>query len=176
MTALRDWVHNVSEIGDKPLVRSRAATPEECVELARELDILACSSFDVSYEIRPLGKERYKLSGSFAANVEQACIVTLEPVPAAIKETFAVELAPAEVLSGDSADLDEIEVSSLPDVEPIENGVIEVGTILFGLLSAALPPYPRVEGAEFDWVDPKIEADRETTSPFAALAKLKPEK
>jgi len=174
MTALRDWLHLVSDIGDRTLNEKRVATEEERIELARELDIPSCESLRVAYQIKPHGKGRYLFAGALDAEVTQACVVSLEPVPAVISEAFSIELGPAEELGDEPAVEGDREVSSIPDVEPIEEGRIEVGTIPFAVLSAALPSYPRKENAEFDWVDPKAAADPDGASPFAALAKLKP--
>jgi hypothetical protein len=174
MTALRDWFHLVTDIGERPLARTRQATAEECVELARELDILSCDGLSVAYEIKPLGKDRYNFSGTLETDVTQACVVTLEPVPAHLSEAFSIELGPPELLQEDPGE-DDLEVSSVPDIEPIENGRIEVGTMIFGVISAALEPYPRKPDAAFDWVDPKMKDNPGTASPFAALAKLKPQ-
>ncbi|MDP1908904.1 MAG: DUF177 domain-containing protein [Hyphomicrobium sp.] len=156
--------------------RTRKATPEECIELARELDILACESVSVDYIIKSLGKDRYRFSGTLEAAVAQACVVSLEPVPARISEAFSVELGPPEALDDEAPPTGDREILSMPDVEPIEDGRIDVGTMVFGMISAALDPYPRRADAEFDWVDPKIKADPEAANPFAALAKLKPKR
>lgn len=174
MTALRDWFHLVADSPERGLDTTRTATAEELIELARELDIPACERLCVTYEIRPVANGHYRFAGTLEAELTQACVVTLEPVPARLSETFAVELAPAAELADEEPVLGDREVSSVPDTEPIEDGRIEVGTMVFGILSAALPPYPRKEGVEFDWVDPKIAADPDAASPFAALAKLKP--
>ncbi|MCC7250805.1 DUF177 domain-containing protein [Hyphomicrobium sp.] len=175
MTALRDWTHFVADIGERGLSRTRTATDEERIELARELDILSCESLSVAYRIEPRGAGRYTFSGTLEAEVTQACVVTLDPVPARLSEAFAIELGPADSLEDEQPASGEREVLSIPDIEPIEDGRIEVGTMVFGILSAALPPYPRASGATFDWVDPKIAADPGGASPFAALAKLKPQ-
>lgn len=175
MTALHDWFHLTTDIAERGLSRTRQATAEECIELARELDILSCERLSATYDIKPSGAGRYRLAGSLDADVTQACGVTLEPVPARVSETFSIGLGPPEMLEEEEAPVSgDREVSSVPDVEPIHDDRIEVGTILFGVLSAALPPYPRKDGAAFDWVDPKIAADPEAAGPFAALAKLKP--
>lgn len=174
MTALRDWFHLVTDIPERGLTVTRAATGEELIELARELDIPSCERVRVAYEIKPQGNGRYKFTGTLEADVTQACVVTLDPVPARLSEAFAIELAPAAELVDQEPVAGDREVSSVPDTEPIEDGRIEVGTMVFGVLSAALPPYPRKEGAAFDWVDPKLAADPDAASPFAALARLKP--
>lgn len=173
MTALHDWVHLVTDVGDLKVKRTREATPEERIELARELDIPSCEALKVSYVLTPLGRDRFNFEGFIEAAVTQSCVVTLEPVATEISEAFSVEFGPPDVIDDAAPVSGDREVLSIPDVEPIEEGRIEVGTVVFGLLSAALPPYPRKAGADFDWVDPK-QADPEKTSPFAELAKLKP--
>jgi uncharacterized metal-binding protein YceD (DUF177 family) len=175
MTALRDWTHETSEIGDRTLNRSRKATPDECIELARELDILACESVSVDYTIKQNGKERYRLTGTLEVAASQACVVTLEPIPERISEEFSIELGPPDALGKDDAPaVGDREILSMPDIEPIEDGRIDVGAIVFGMISAALTPYPRRTDAEFDWVDPKAKGEPHAANPFAALAKLKP--
>lgn len=175
MTALRDWTHLVTDIPERGLSRSRTATEEERIELARELDIPSCERLRVTYEVKPRrAAGHFAFTGTLEAEVTQACVVTLDPVPASLSEAFAIELGPPAALDEEAPGTGEAEriVSSVPDIEPIEDGRIDVGTIIFGILSAALPQYPRKSGAEFDWVDPKADAD--PASPFAALAKLKP--
>jgi len=175
MTALRDWTHLVTDIPERGLEQRRDATDEERVELARELDVPACDGLSVAYEIKGLGKGHYRLSGTLDAKITQSCVVTLDPVPARISETFSVELAPATELEEEPSVAGDRVVSAIPDIEPIEDGRIDLGSIVFGVLSSALPPYPRKEDAAFEWVDPKIESDAEASKPFAALAKLKPD-
>jgi len=175
MNALRDWVVPVTDAAERPPSVTREATGEERIELARELDILACDRLAVTYQIKPSGPDRYTLAGSLEADVVQACVVTLEPVPARVAEPFSIGLGPAEAIEEELPVAGDREVSSVPDIEIIEDGRIEVGAIVSGVLSAALEPYPRKPGAEFDWTDPKIEADPDGASPFAALAKLKPQ-
>lgn len=173
MTALGDWVHLVTDIGEEGLRRTRQATAEELAGLARALDVLSCERFAATYAITPLGERRYLFSGTLDAELTQACVVSLEPVPAHLSETFSIELAPADALEDELPVAAEREVSSVADVEPIEDGRIEAGAILFGVLSAALDPYPRKPGVAFDWVDPKHKPDAGGGGPFAALAKLK---
>jgi uncharacterized metal-binding protein YceD (DUF177 family) len=174
MTKALDWVFRTSEIGGRRLNESHEVSAEDRQELARMLDILSCDALKVTYALEPLKKDRFRLSGTIEAKVTQACVVTLDPVPSTISERFSVELYPASEPAETEVDPEEQEVLSTPDIEPYEDGRIDVGAIIYEHLSAALDPYPRKEGAEFDWVDPKIAADPTAVSPFAALAKLKP--
>lgn len=173
MTNALDWVHVASAIGAHGLSETRKASAEERQELARTLDIPSCDALHVSYTITPLNAGRFRFTGTLEAKVTQACVVTLEPVPSDIEERFAIELYPAEE-AAPLGDEGEQEVLSAPDMEPFENGRIDAGALVYEILSAALDPYPKKEGAEFDWVDPKTAADPGAVSPFAALAKLKP--
>lgn len=174
MTALRDWVHPASEIGPEGTSRTRVATAEERIELARELDIVSCESLEATYKIKSLGGGRYGFSGSIDADVVQACVVSLDPVPARIGEEFSITLAPAAALEDEPLVAGDREVSSIPDTAPLVDGRIEAGSLIYEVLSAALDPYPRKPGVEFDWVDPKLEEEG-AKGPFAALAKLKRE-
>lgn len=172
MTALRDWVHPLNEIGPEGRSEKRSASSEELVELARELDIVACERLAAEYKITPLGGGRYSFTGTLDANVTQACVVSLESVAARIQEDFAITLVPEGTAEDEPVVAGDREVSSIADTAPILDGRIEPGTLIYEVLSAALDPYPRKQGAEFDWVDPKAAADE---GPFAALAKLKRE-
>ena len=175
MTRALDWVHLASTIGERGVSETHEVGPEDRHELARMLDILSCGALKVSYKLAPLKADRFRLTGSLDAKVTQACVVTLEPVPSVLEERFAIELYPApEAPAAPVGKEEEQEVLSTPDVEPFENGRIDVGALVYELLSASLDPYPRKEGVEFDWVDPKTAADPGAVSPFAALAKLKP--
>lgn len=170
MTQPLEWTHDVSEFGDRGRTFTRAASEAECVAIARELDILYCARLDVKYDVKPLPQGRYRLAGQMDAVVTQACIVTLDPVPASLSEEFAVEFrTPDDIDAGEAGDR---AILSGLDIEPLQHGVIDAGRVIFECLSAALDPYPRKAGAEFDWQDPK-DKGASPASPFAALAKLK---
>ncbi len=56
-------------------------------------------------------------------------------------------------------------------MEPLEHDRIDIGRIVYEALSAGLDPYPRKEGAGFEWTDPK--AAEGAGKPFAVLKKLR---
>lgn len=170
------WTYTTSGIPERGISETRAASPDECAEVARVVDIVAVEDLSARYSLKPAGSGKYLLAGSLDARVVQACVVSLEPIPAVIAETFEIELCPAEKLA--EATLvtpdEDMEILSTPDVAPFEDGVIRVGDLIFEVLAAALPPYPRKDDVTFDWVDPKTQAAPEVANPFAVLAKLKP--
>lgn len=171
------WTHDVTEVGERGLARTREASAAEREELCRELDLVSCDSLSVEYRITSLAGGRYRMTGVLRAALTQACVVTLEPLPETLAEPFDIELRPA----GDDMDEpddtgsegDEHAILSQPDIEPIENGRIELGRIAYEIVASALDPYPRKQGVEFDWTDPKATGGSDVEKPFAALAKLK---
>lgn len=166
---LNTWTHNVTDIPAGGLDRERQATDAECAVLAQELDLLKLEHLTARYRIKGVAGGGYRLFGRVTGAVEQACVVTLEPVISKIDAPFDVEFR-AQV---ETADNDEdASVLAGPDVDILERGIIPVGRIVFETLSGALDPYPRRPDAAFDWRDPEL-GKPEKSSPFAALSKLK---
>lgn len=168
MTNVLDWTEKTTEIPAGGLSRTRTATNDETKAVARTLNILNVSALSVQYRIVSISGAAYRLSGALNADVEQACVVSLEPVAGKVDAAFDVEFWPD--LSNEESD-EEAGVLDGSDVEPLEHGTIPVGRIAFETLSASLDPYPRREGAEFTWQDKADETA--APNPFAALAKLK---
>ncbi|MFM9939942.1 MAG: YceD family protein [Hyphomicrobiaceae bacterium] len=173
MTAL-DWKYAVLDVPDGGLAVSRAATPAERVPLATALDILAVDHAQLDGRIRSAGEGRYRLDGTLTADVSQACVVTLDPVPARLAIKLAIDFLPQALLpppiptSPDEADADE----EARLAEPIVNGVMDLGEVVFQEIAAALDPYPRLPDAALDQTEagPK---DDGGTNPFAKLRNLK---
>jgi hypothetical protein len=59
--------------------------------------------------------------------------------------------------------------------EPVRDGTIDLGPVIYESFATALDPYPRKEGADFAWhEEPSAESPAEKApGPFAALGKLK---
>jgi uncharacterized metal-binding protein YceD (DUF177 family) len=169
VTDTLDWNEKTVDIPEGGLSKTRDAPTDDLNRLAQALNILKVSSLSARYRIAAISGGAYRLTGSVSAEVEQACVVSLEPVSDKVEGSFEVEFWPD--FNPEESE-DESSILSGADVERLEHGVIPVGRIIFETLSASLDPYPRREGAEFTWEDPKSEA-AETANPFAALSKLK---
>jgi uncharacterized metal-binding protein YceD (DUF177 family) len=169
-----DWWHGLGEIGENGLARERRASDAECAALARALDIVAVTGLRAAYEIRPLGRARYRLAGDIEAHVMQSCVVTLEPVAGRIAERFEAEFMPAPELARAEWQEEEMEALAAADLEPIVNDRIEVGRVVYEQVAAALDPFPRKEGARLEQPGAREPGGDERDSPFAALSKLKP--
>lgn len=163
------WTHLVTELPVGGLASERTATEKQRAAVARELDLVSCRALHASYRITPLGAGRYRLAGRLGADVEQACIVTLEPVPARLDEGFDVEFRPED--DPQAAEEGEVEALSAPEIETIDNGRIDAGRIVFEQLAASLDPFPRKDGATLEHTDAGGDG---SANPFAVLASLKP--
>jgi len=167
--ALASWNLSTLDIPAKGFECSRKASPEELARIAQVLGLVSISSLGADYRIHGLAGGGWRLTGSISAAVVQSCVVSLEPVPSQVKDVFAVEFW---------RDLDEPEggedkaVLGGADVEPLEGDTIPAGRIVFETLSGGLDPFPRKEGAAFEWQDEAAEKS-ENANPFSILARLK---
>ena len=152
--------------------RSIAASDEECGRLAERLGLVAIDSLSatVSLESRRGGKI-IAVEGDFQAVLTQTCVVTLEPLPGTVSETFSIRLAPAA--DADEAEIVDIDPETDDEPEPIEGDSVDIGELVTQHLSLALDPYPRAEGARLE--PDTLAADEDADEgPFAKLAQLKP--
>ncbi|MBX3502891.1 MAG: DUF177 domain-containing protein [Alphaproteobacteria bacterium] len=136
------------------------ANDAERAALARRFELLDLPALQAQVSVRPGVGGVWTVSGRLRAEVVQACVVTLEPVPQAIDETFDLRFA-----AGAGGGVDD------PDApEPLEGDTIDVGAIVADHLSLALDPFPRAPGATYE---PAPEPGDARPNPFAALEGLK---
>lgn len=172
MTDQLNWIEKATDIPAGGLDRDREATAAELEATAQALDILKIGSLSTRYRINAIAGSGYRLRGTITASVEQACVVSLEPVSGKVNAAYEVEFF-STVDTPDNEE--EVSILAGTDIEVLEHGIIPVGRIVYETLSASLDPYPRSPDAEFNWEDPKAK-DPEKASPFAALSKLKPDR
>lgn len=147
----------------------RAASAEECAGIARLIGLVSLDALSAEYRVTSIPGGGWRLAGDLSATVVQSCVVTGDPVPSSLADTFTVEFWRELEEPEGGEDKSIIEGA---DVEPLEGDVIPVGRIVFETLSAALDPYPRKQGAAFEWQD-KTGADGQKANPFSVLARLK---
>lgn len=169
------WSHVTAEIPPNGLQANLEATAEECRLLAAELGILAVDRLRFQYRIGPVSGGRYRLEGLLQASVVQACVVTLDPVPAVIEDRIGVEFRPDPVHETPGRLGEELPALEAEEYEPIEQNRLAIGRVVVETLLAALPPYPRAPGAELESREAGP-SEPGATSPFAALADWKARK
>jgi uncharacterized metal-binding protein YceD (DUF177 family) len=167
------WDHAVLDIPASGLSTVRRAEPDGLERVARALELIVCSSLTATYTIMPTGGGHFRLSGRLQASLQQACVVTLEPVAEEIDETFDIAFWPEADIPPPASG--EIALDDEPEIEPIIEGQIEVGRVVFECLAGAINPFPRQADAALEQVaaSPKGSQDGKPESPFAVLAKIK---
>jgi uncharacterized metal-binding protein YceD (DUF177 family) len=172
-------VVEVDRIGPQGLHVQLEADQAACVALAKRLRILAVLALKADLRVvpDPAIAGQYRVSGQLEAEVDQACVVSLEPVRQQVKEAFirlfAPEsaLAPQTELAEDEAEWLDPEADDPAD--PIIGGQIDLGAVVAEELALGLDPYPRKPEAGLPTgYRPDVEEGAKI-SPFAALAKLK---
>lgn len=169
--ATLDWSEVVAEIPERGTRQRREATVGEREAVATALGILGCERIVVSYEVVPRAGGRYVLDGKLEADVTQACVVTLDPVPQHISARLSVDFEPpvhrrqAEEEAGGT-----IDPFSETEIEPIEHGQLDIGRIVEEEIASRLDPYPRLADAALDRHEAGGDAP---ANPFGGLVELK---
>ena len=167
MDTVLDWTHETRAIPEAGLDVTREATPDMRAALAEALGIDACTRLVARYTIKPFESGRFELHGDVEMTAKQTCVVTLDPIERTYRVRLDVAYWPPELLGdGPGADID----SLADDPEPIEDGRLDVGRVVYEELASTVDPFPRSDGAAFDW---KEEQTPTRENPFAALEKLK---
>jgi len=178
-------------IGREPFAVSFEADDRALELLARRFGILSVDSLKGTARlVRQSDGLTIHLKGRLTADVQQACVTTLEPVAEHVSEDFqAYFLDESQVTSFTRAKkkreeddslpvMDEMEERPIPedheDPEPVVGGIIDLGEIAAQHLSLALNPYPRSEKADKGPKSPHIVTEEEARplNPFAALKDL----
>ena len=148
-----------------------SASEEERRALAQRFGILSIESLSASLRLVPVGRRQMvRVTGRLLAEVVQACVVSLEPVPERIAEDFELAFGPEEEDNGGEIDVS-FECEDPPD--PIVDGEIDLGEAVAEHLALALEPFPRAPGAEFTPPPESAPVVEEKINPFAALAGLR---
>jgi uncharacterized metal-binding protein YceD (DUF177 family) len=142
------------------------ATDAERAALARRFGLPAVVLLEAELELRPAHGGRARATGRLRAQVEQFCVVTLEPFGQSIEEPLDfVLLAPGEEPDEEALDPD------APDEVEQDGAGCDLGEAVAQTLSLALDPHPRKPGAELDAAALRA---GEANPLAAALAKLRP--
>lgn len=119
-----------------------------------------------------------KVSGRVRAELEQPCVVTLEPVPETVDDSFDLLLVSPE--QAEQYDNDELYLDpTYPDYDSLDTDHIDLGEVAIQTLSILMAEYPRKEGVELqEDIANGLEVNKDLAgkpNPFAALSKLRDE-
>lgn len=150
------------------------ATDAEIAEMVRLLGLVSLDGFKFEYRLRRGIDGRIYLVGRLHADVAQTCVVTLEPIQSNIDTPIEVEFWPQRLLEELQSEPEEPgETGRLDWPEPITDGTIDLGPVVYETLGTALDLYPKRADAKLEWSQAAEDAEAIKTGPFAALKKLK---
>ena len=158
----------LEEIGEREVVRDIEASADERAALSKRFGLLSLGLLKAHVRLNWVqGRKLLKLTGAFEAEVEQACVVTLDPVHDHIAEKLDLlfERPAKGAETGDRT----IEVMSVEDAEPLPPHELDIGEVVAEELALSLNPYPRKPEASFG----ADKTGERGPSPFDVLARLK---
>ena len=137
----------IERIGTRWQSHDVTASDAERAALARRFALVELPALSAEVRLRRARAGRYvEIEGSLQARVVQSCVITLDPVEAALDEPFTLLLGPiggAEAPAPATSDL----IIDLDEPEPLDGDEIDIGELVAQQLSLALDPYPRTAGA-----------------------------
>ena len=163
----------VDSVSDRGLEVTIEATPAERQALATRFEIQSIDALASTMTLRRVRGEMVKVAGSLSADVVQTCVVTLEPVPDHVEDSFEALFAPPHLAHNQGGEEVELDFHAEDPPEPITDGGIDVGELTAQYLSLALDPYPRCPEAVLDEALGDGSGQTDKPSPFAALSKLR---
>lgn len=154
----------VDQLSTRPFRQRIEARAHEREKLSRRLDLISLDRFVAEVELRRQSPEVILLEAEFAAEFEQCCAVTLEPVRGAVSDRFSLVYGPAPEEEQEIA-----LTSDEPAFEPLIGNSIDIGEAVAQELSLALPIFPRDPEARID----QAAMAEPLEGPFAMLAQVR---
>jgi len=137
--------------------------------LARWAGVVAVGAFHAEVSLVRHSPTRFRYSAKLDAKIEQACVVTLEPVRSEIAREIVRELylvSPVRRALPKEAAVSPVEDDISEEIESLD---YDLAKPLLEELSLAIDPFPRAQGVTFE---PPADVKPEE-SPFAVLKALK---
>ena len=162
-------IYNLGRLGHTGDEVVLDADDAERAALAKAVAVLEVPKFSARIVLKKLSPTRFSLHYDLAAEILQACVVTLEPLAARITKDFVRELHHTPSLNRVTR---EIIITPVDDELPdeIESLHYDLAAPLLEEFLLAIDPYPRATGVEF--APPEGMGDK-PESPFAVLKALK---
>lgn len=139
--------------------------------IARHLDVRAVDAFSAQAEVTRWRGDGVRVRGRVRAQLQQDCVVTLEPMVSEVDEPFDALFVPetsplAPQREGDAQLVVDAEGEDPP--ETFAGDTLDLGEVWMEFLALAVDPFPRLPDAELH-----AQRDEADPSPFAALAALR---
>lgn len=153
------------------------ATAAEREGVADRLGILSVDALKAELLVRRWKRDGIAVEGRITGALDQACVVTLDPVREEVDERVDLIFVPetsklARIQPEGDGELHlDPEGADIP--ETFRGDTIDLGPFIEELVGLSLDPYPRAPGVEFSELDTDPDPAGGKVSPFAALGRLK---
>lgn len=148
------YVVNVARLPQKGMPVRIEADEKQRRLLAEKHGLLAVHAFRADLLVTSWKRNGVKVAGQVEAAIEQACVVTLEPLDARISETVEQVYLPEDSKLGREGFHQAGEIlldAEGPDSpETFSGDTIDVGALAEEFFGLAIDPYPRKPGASID--------------------------
>lgn len=163
----------VGNISANPVQVHLEADDKECAALAELWNILAVRALKADLHVARWKRDGVRVKGEVFAEIEQACVVTLEPVMSTIREKLEQIYVPegsklARLIADGQGEM--VLDPDGPDLpETFVGDQIDAGVLVTEFAALAIDPYPRKPGVDFSGHIEDSGAEVIRPSPFAAL-------
>ncbi|MEX0955708.1 MAG: DUF177 domain-containing protein [Rhizobiaceae bacterium] len=165
---------DVSRLPAKGVVVKLEADAAQRAALAGKHGLAAVRAFSLELCFSPWKRDGVRVEGSVKANITQSCIVSLDPVDAAIDEAVSAILVPENSRLDPQIEDGEIlldaEGEDAPDT--FSGNRIDAGTLAEEFFALAIDPYPRRKDAELPENAGNNDPEETAEAPFAKLGAL----
>jgi uncharacterized metal-binding protein YceD (DUF177 family) len=143
-----------------------AADASECKALEQRFKVPAIRAVTATLALKPWRGGGFKLSGNAVIELEQQSVISLENFRT--QQSVEIERYFLDIPRGDDDETD-------LDIDPMPDGMIDIGEVVAESIALELDPYPRKPGETFASVEPEQISDQpEKPNPFKALLRTPP--
>lgn len=162
-----------ARLSRKVCYRKISADAEECLALAKRFSLERLDLLEADLALEQVAGG-LKVSGEIRADLVQRCVVSLEPLPRQIRDSFE------EVYRRESVQDGNFDWNAAAELAELDHdGKLDLGEMVAQELSGLLESYPHAPGVRFEWQedgDPPADQNQgkiPQEGPFSALAALK---
>ena len=142
------YIVDVRQIPSAGMTLDIQADEVQCRALANRFNIPSVNKLSAKVNLMNINKDRVRVKGTFEAQVEQICVVSLEKFMQKVQDQFNVIFSQEENPSLKLNEVD-LDMADDEDIEFLENGKIDVGELISEYLSLSLDPFPHAPDAVF---------------------------
>jgi uncharacterized metal-binding protein YceD (DUF177 family) len=156
-------LHRPLEVARVPNLGSHEklqADGKECALLAKRLMVPTIYSLSAHLKAKPWRGGGLKVTGELKVDLDQESVVSLEVFRSVLTvpvERYFLNVPPSAELEADE------------DIDPIDNGIVDLGEVVAETLALELDPYPRKPGEVFESKIEDVAEEAKKPNPFNVL-------